>query len=137
MHKNPKILYDHYYHSLFHQKCVQQKLRSFWPSMFADTIPMLEAIDPIFSSKETYKIMFYLENQLVPLLEKFKKSLNQNNNEKDMTEWKALLQKAPYANDDTAPKHSFYEKISFMIQLIRRSCTRNLTRALIIENTNV
>lgn len=107
--------------------------------MFADTIPMLEAVDPIFSSKETYKIMFYLENQLVPMLEKFKKSLDQANNtiEGNVNEWKPLLQKAPSANDDIVTKHSFVEKISFMIQLIRRSCTRNLSRALIIENTTV
>lgn len=110
--------------------------QSFWPSLFADTIPMLEAVDPIFTSKETYKIMFYLENQLVPLLEKFKKSLNQDdsNAEMNMNEWKPLLQKAQNADDTN---HSFVEKISFMIQLIRRSCTRNLSRALIIENTNV
>lgn len=107
--------------------------------MFADTIPMLEAVDPIFSSKETYKIMFYVENQLVPLLEKFKKVLSQDNalTEKNMNEWKPLLQKAPNVNDNADTKQSFVEKISFMIQLIRRSCTRNLSRALIIENTNV
>lgn len=107
--------------------------------MFADTIPMLEAVDPIFSSKETFKITFYLENQLVPLLEKLKKSLSRDNTatERSLDDWKPLLQKAPNADDDTVTKHSFVEKISFMIQLIRRSCTRNLSRALIIENTNV
>lgn len=107
--------------------------------MFADTIPMLEAVDPIFSSKETYKIMFYLENQLVPLLDKLKKSLKQDNTsaEKNMNEWKLLLQITPNAADDAVTKHSFVEKISFMVQLIRRSCTRNLSRALIIENTTV
>lgn len=83
--------------------------------------------------------MFYLENQLVPLLEKFNKSLNQddNNAEINMNVWKPLLQKAHNADDDAITNHSFVEKISFMIQLIRRSCTRNLSRALIIENTNV
>lgn len=107
--------------------------------MFADTIPMLEAVDPIFSSKETHKIMFYLENQLVPLSVKLKKSLNGDDSsvEKNMNEWRPLLLKAPCPVDETVSKHTFVEKISFMIQLIRRSCTRNLSRALIIENTTV
>lgn len=107
--------------------------------MFADTIPMLEAVDPIFSSKETYKIMFYLENQLVPLMAKLKKSLKQGDtvSENELKEWKPLLHNAPNPDEATASKHSFIEKIDFMIQLIRRSCTRNLSRALIIENTNV
>lgn len=112
--------------------------------MFADTIPMLEAVDPIFSSKETYKIMYYLENQLVPLLEKFKKSLikhtNGDSNAHNMIEWEPLLQKVSTNNstaDKTSSKHSLVEKVSFMVKLIRRSCIRNISRALIIENTNI
>lgn len=110
-------------------------LNSFWPTMFADTIPMLEAVDPIFSSKDTYKIMYHLENQLVPLLEKYKKILNVSSDGANGTSinWSSLLQKATGHFDETTTKRSLVEKIQFMVQLIRRSCTRNLSRAIIIE----
>lgn len=88
--------------------------------MFADTLPMLEAVDPIFSSKETYKIMHYLENQLVPLLEKKKELLAKG--KENAVKWLS---------------DSRIENISDMLKLIRMACIRNLSRALIIENTDV
>lgn len=78
---------------------------------------MLEAADPIFSTKDTYRIMHYLETQLVLLLER--------NNENGTD-----LQKL-----DGDDKLTTDENIWKMVTLIRRACTRNLSRALSIENT--
>lgn len=113
--------------------------------MFADTFAMLEASDPIFSAKETQKIMHYLESQLVPLLNKFRKSIK-NGNTPDgsstrMAEWEPLLQKAvdvqqhKASNSTGISKTSLVDNISFMIKIIRCACIRNLSRSIILENT--
>lgn len=102
--------------------------------MFADAIPMLEAADPIFSSKDTYKVMYYLENQLVPLLDKYKKSLDKPSaDSQSAVEWATPVQRAFGNHKEMSTKQSLVEKISFMIHLLRCSCTRNLSRAMIIE----
>ncbi|XP_037941572.1 nuclear pore complex protein Nup75-like [Teleopsis dalmanni] len=47
----------------------------FWPSLLIDTIPLLESKDPKILSKETCAILYHLESELVPLIEKKKKRL--------------------------------------------------------------
>lgn len=115
----------------------------FWPSMFADTFSLLEAADPIFSSKETHKIMHYLENNLLPLLNSLKKSLKNETTRKNsaITEWEPLLLKvssqqmsSEYKNDTQT---SIIGNIEFMVKIIRFACIRNLSRSIILENTAV
>lgn len=86
--------------------------------MLADTIPMLESKEPQFSSKETYRILQHLENQLIPLIDKKKAYLAAGK-----TDVLNLL------NDCRI------ENIEDMVRLIRLACARNLSRAFIIENT--
>lgn len=114
----------------------------FWPSMFADTFAMLEATDQIFSAKETQKIMHHLENQLVPLMEKLKKCItNEIDSEQyaiKLAEWEPLLQKASDAKEvNSTMKVSLVGNISNMIKIIRCACIRNLSRAIILENTDI
>lgn len=109
----------------------------FWPSMFADTISLLEAPDPIFSAKETHKIMNHLENNLVPLVEKLRKASSDDdtNAQKD---WEPLLQKANGIQKSNQSSHiSLIENISFMVKIIRCACIRNLSRSIILENTTI
>lgn len=111
----------------------------FWPSMFADTFSLLEAPDPIFSSKETYKIMHYLENNLLPLLDNFKKSLKNGISPKntEIAEWEPLLLKtsALQKPSEKGPSQmSIIENISFIVKIIRFACIRNLSRSIILEN---
>lgn len=112
----------------------------FWPSMFADTFSMLEAADPIFSSKETFKIMHYLENNLLPLLENLKKSLNMadNSNNEILDEWAPLLLKFHdhHKSAETDATHlALIQNICLMVKIIRFACTRNLSRSIVLENT--
>lgn len=114
----------------------------FWPSMFADAFSLLEASDPIFSFKETHKIMHYLENSLMPLLENLKKTLA--NTEKlennAIAEWEPLLSKASNlqkSSENTSTHSSFIANIEFMVKIIRLACIRNLSRSIILENSAV
>lgn len=112
----------------------------FWPSMFADTFSLLEAVEPIFSTKETHKIMHYLEHNLSPLLENLKKSLTNDGTKKHdaFSEWEPLLLKATKlqnSNENNMSEISLIENISFMIKIIRFACIRNLSRSIILENT--
>lgn len=109
----------------------------FWPSMFADTFSLLEAAEPIFSSKETQKIMHYLENNLLPLLETLKKSLKNDGNSASITEWEPLLSKASSLQKVNESEISLIGNISFMIKIIRLACIRNLSRSIVLENTAV
>lgn len=116
----------------------------FWPSMFADTFSLLEAPEPIFSSKETQKIMHYLENNLYPLVENLRRTLKSNADTKGATiaEWEPLLAKATTlqkssSNGNDLTDTSLIENISFMIKIIRLACVRNLSRSIILENTAV
>lgn len=114
----------------------------FWPSMFADTFSLLAAADPIFSSKETYKIMHYLENNLLPLLENLKKSVKNGVNPMQsaaIAEWEPLLLKASAlrkSNENDSLQSSLIENISFIVKIIRVACIRNLSRSIILENSD-
>ncbi|XP_037807041.1 nuclear pore complex protein Nup75 [Lucilia sericata] len=90
----------------------------FWPSLLIDTIPLLESKDPKILSKETSAILHHLESELVPLIEKKKKRL-----EKYPDEPVNIL------------KDYRIENIEEIINLLRLACARNLSRAIIIENT--
>lgn len=113
----------------------------FWPSMFADAFSLLEAADPIFSSKETLKIMHYLENNLLPILESLKKSIDGGANPKNtaFAEWEPLILKATTtqkrSNSDSS-QISLVDNIGFIIKIIRIACIRNLSRSIIIENSD-
>lgn len=112
----------------------------FWPSMFADTFSLLESAEPIFSSKETHKIMHYLEHNLAPLLENLKKSLKTDGKRDALAEWEPLLLKASNlqkSNESEISEISLIGNISFMIKIIRFACVRNLSRSIILENTAV
>lgn len=86
----------------------------FWPTLMADVIPLLEYADPILPSKETYIIMEHIENDLIPALDEIKKSTNAEHKE-----GLNMINGCP----------------NELIQLLRLACTRNLSRALMIENT--
>lgn len=90
----------------------------FWPALLADTIPLLEHNEPIIPTKETFIIMHHLESDLIPYMEKMKKERQQNDqHDKELD----LMNGCP---DD-------------LVQLLRLACARNLSRAMIIENTLV
>ncbi|KAG5675136.1 hypothetical protein PVAND_005065 [Polypedilum vanderplanki] len=88
----------------------------FWPSLLADTVPLLEHTEPIIPTKETYIIMHHLESDLIPYLAKSKEERKKKNiKDKELN----LINGSP---DD-------------LVQLLRLACARNLSRAMIIENT--
>lgn len=93
---------------------------SFWPSLLADAIPLLESKEQHFSSKETYVILHHLEHQLLPLIEKKKRLF-----ESGKSETLDIL-------NDCRIEH-----IDDIVKLLRLSCARNLARSLIRENTVV
>lgn len=88
----------------------------FWPSLMADSIPLLEHNEPIIPTKETYIIMHHLESDLIPFLEKKR-----------------------HAGKDRGPDGELLNLITGcpddLVQLLRLACARNLSRAMIIENT--
>lgn len=93
---------------------------SFWPSLLADAIPLLEAKEQHFTSKDTYVILHHLEHQLIPLIDK-KKQIVQSGKAKTLN----LL-------NDCRIEH-----VDEIVKLLRLSCARNLARSLIHENTFV
>jgi nuclear pore complex protein Nup85 len=86
----------------------------FWPTLMADTLPLLEHQDPIIPSKETYIIIRHIENNLVPLSDNKLKNTSEEKEEN-------LNLIRGFPNE--------------LIQVLRLACTRNLSRALMIENT--
>ncbi|XP_063697809.1 nuclear pore complex protein Nup75, partial [Culicoides brevitarsis] len=86
----------------------------FWSSLLADTIPLLEFKEPIIPSKETLIILQHLQNDLIPFID---------------IEKQCMISKADPITGTS------YERKEDLIQLLRLSCARNLSRALIIENT--
>lgn len=110
----------------------------FWPTMFADTFSLLESSDPVFSTKETHKIMHHLENNLIPLLDKLRKQIKnatyQTIDDNEIAEWEPLVRKSAATQNGTA-EISLVEKIAEVVQVLRSSCIRNLSRAIILENT--
>ncbi|TMW50477.1 hypothetical protein DOY81_004473 [Sarcophaga bullata] len=92
----------------------------FWPSLLIDTIPLLESKDPKILSKETCAILHHLESELVPLIEKKKKMLEE------------------YPDEPiNILKDYRIENIEEIVNLLRLACARNLSRAIIIENTMI
>ncbi|XP_058826939.1 nuclear pore complex protein Nup75 [Topomyia yanbarensis] len=104
----------------------------FWPSLLADTIPLLEFKEPVIPTKETYTILHHLEWDLVPMIEKRKEQLKGSNRmetdsgDNDMNN-QALISKfsSNLLNNCTDD----------LVKLLRLACARNLARAFIIENT--
>ncbi|GAB0090027.1 Nuclear pore complex protein Nup85 [Sergentomyia squamirostris] len=90
----------------------------FWPTLLADTIPLLESSDPKIPSKETTQIIHHLESGFLPLVEKAKNNLTTNGE-----------MKTPILNNTRL------EEIEKLITLLRMAASRNLARMLIIENT--
>lgn len=90
----------------------------FWPALMADSIPLLEHKEPIIPSKETYVIMHHLESDLIPYIDKLKRERDTSG--KEMSDLN-IMSACP---DD-------------LVALLRLACARNLSRAMIIENTLV
>lgn len=95
----------------------------FWSSLLADTIPLLEFKEPIIPSKETLTILHHLENDLMPLIKR-KKDIMKRKEDGDDT----LM-------EDPILSNTLHGRAEDLVQLLRLSCARNLSRALIIENT--
>lgn len=94
----------------------------FWSSLLADTIPLLEFKEPIIPSKETLTILHHLENDLMPLIEKKKETIKRN----EVSDGEL---------EDPILANTLHGRAEDLVQLLRLSCARNLSRALIIENT--
>lgn len=90
----------------------------FWPSLLADAIPLLEHNEPIIPTKETYVIMHHLENDLIPFIEKLSRDRDIQTREGEVDELNLM---------NGCPEE--------LVQLLRLACARNLSRAMIIENT--
>ncbi|XP_059608991.1 nuclear pore complex protein Nup75 [Phlebotomus argentipes] len=90
----------------------------FWPTLLADTIPLLESSDPKIPSKETTQIIHHLEAEFLPLVDKVRSS-------------------SAISGESRTPilNHSRLEDIDQLIRLLRMAAARNLARMLIIENT--
>jgi len=95
----------------------------FWPSLMADSIPLLEHNEPIIPSKETYIIMHHLESDLIPFIKKKKQQADK--------------QKALSENSTDGDLNLMNECSEDLVQILRLACARNLSRAMIIENTFV
>ncbi|XP_023164937.2 nuclear pore complex protein Nup75 [Drosophila hydei] len=91
----------------------------FWPSLLIDALPLLESEDPKIFCKETIAILQHLEMELVPLIERNK------------------LNTAKFNNQTSKTVFSDYrvENVEEILDLMRLACARNLSRAMIIENT--
>lgn len=92
----------------------------FLPSLMADTIPFLEHNEPIIPTKETCIVLHHLESDLIPYLEKKKQ---EKKHQENGTEEKELNLINGCSED--------------LVQLLRLACARNLSRAMIIENSLV
>ena len=103
---------------------------SFWPSLLADTIPLLEFKEPIIPSRETYTILHQLDTDLVPIIEQRKRIR------------KAKLGAAHGDDENLALNEKFTANLlnnytDDLVKLLRLACARNLARAFIIEKTIV
>lgn len=82
--------------------------------------------------------MHHLENNLVPLLGKLRKQIKnatyQTIGDNEIAEWEPLVRKSATTQNGTA-EISLVEKIAEVVQVLRSSCIRNLSRAIILENT--
>lgn len=93
---------------------------SFWLSLLADAIPLLESAEPQFSAKETYNILQHLENELLPLVAEHKRQLAAG-----------TRPTTPNCLNDFR-----IDNVEQVVQLLRLACARNLSRALIIEQSS-
>lgn len=92
----------------------------FWPCLLSDTIPLLEAKEPIIPTKETLTILHHLTHDLLPYIEKERKLLKEGRKSEV---------------DSTIIANTLNGKPEDLVQLLRLACARNLSRSLIIENT--
>lgn len=105
----------------------------FWPSLLADTIPLLEFKEPVIPTKETYTILHHLEWDLVPMIEKRKEQLRGTRKVADTGEDEADID-----SQALLPKFSsnlLNNCTDDLVKMLRLACARNLARAFIIENT--
>ncbi|XP_017078923.1 nuclear pore complex protein Nup75 [Drosophila eugracilis] len=88
----------------------------FWPSLLIDSMPLLESENPKIFAKETVAILHHIETELVPIIER------------DVSK---------YGNHHTETVFKDYrvENVDKILDRMRLACARNLSRALIIENT--
>ncbi|XP_049298168.1 nuclear pore complex protein Nup75 [Anopheles funestus] len=114
----------------------------FWPCLMADAIPLLEFNEPIIPSKETYTILEHLELDLVPMLEqrRAKKKTTKQQDRMKMEDDQTDCVTAGEEHDQTALIPKFSSNLlnnctEDLIKILRLACARNLSRALIIENT--
>lgn len=92
----------------------------FWPTLMSDVVPLLEHKEPIIPSKETFVILHHLEGDLLPFLEKVKRqSSTQKIDEAKGEDEVNLINGCPET----------------LVTQLRFACARNLSRAMIIENT--
>ncbi|XP_055612851.1 nuclear pore complex protein Nup75 isoform X2 [Uranotaenia lowii] len=120
----------------------------FWPSLLADTIPLLEFKEPVIPTKETYTILHHLEWDLVPMIEKRKEQLKGTTrkvaNGIEKMEITGDQMKTNEGVETDSDQQALIEKFSSnllnnctddLVKLLRLACARNLARAFIIENT--
>ncbi|KAH8421079.1 hypothetical protein KR222_010731, partial [Zaprionus bogoriensis] len=88
----------------------------FWPTLLIDALPLLDCKDQTIYSRETMAILQHLEMELIALIDR---------NKLDTVKF----------NNDTFFRDYRVENIEEVLDQIRLACARNLSRALIIENT--
>ncbi|ETN63003.1 Nup75 [Anopheles darlingi] len=115
----------------------------FWPCLMSDAIPLLEFKEPIIPSKETLIILEHLQLDLVPMLQRRqqqRKSAETSSGSMPGQEGT----NASTASQDVADEMALVPKFASnllnnctedLIKMLRLACARNLSRALIIENT--
>lgn len=115
---------------------------SFWPSLLIDALPLLESEDPKIFSKETIAILQHLEMELVPLIERNKLNTAKFNNVSQNSSIYAikLSQFLPFPHLKQQSSKTVFsdyrvENVEEILDLMRLACARNLSRAMIIENT--
>lgn len=91
----------------------------FWPSLMANSMPLLEYNDPIIPTKETYIILHHLESDLIPYIEKVKRQASNEKLDDNEDSEMNLINACP---ED-------------LVRMLRLACARNLSRAMVIENT--
>ncbi|XP_001848361.2 nuclear pore complex protein Nup75 [Culex quinquefasciatus] len=115
----------------------------FWPSLLADTIPLLEFKEPVIPTKETYTILHHLEWDLVPMIEKRKEQLKGAKTAAQQQQGQSQSQQmdTDEGDDNNQTLNAKFAPnllnncTDDLVKLLRLACTRNLARAFIIENT--
>ncbi|XP_052873331.1 nuclear pore complex protein Nup75 [Anopheles cruzii] len=99
----------------------------FWPCLMSDAIPLLEFKEPIIPSKETLIILEHLQMDLVPMLQQ--RQQKQGDEKVDTTDSQKMALIPKFASN------LLNNCTEDLIKMLRLACARNLSRALIIENT--